>query len=463
MNTFTIILSRSDAKPLYEQLYLFIALEIKEGRLCEDEKLPSKKALASHLGISQNTVETAYSMLSQEGYIRAKPKSGFYVCRLDGFLPPADTALQKCEETKQPGYDFDFGTNAVDISSFPYSTWAKLERETLYSGSNLLSYGDPRGDLELRESIVKYLHEFRAVMCTSDQLVIGAGIEYLLMLLERLFEDETIFAVEDPGYKKTARILQNGGKTVTYIPLDENGMQPSHLIDSGASVSYITPSCQFPTGVIMPIGRRVELLRWAYEKMNRYIVEDDYNSEFNFIGRPIPSIQGIDTLGRVIYMSTFSRILAPSIRIAYMVLPPPLMDRFKEKFFSYSSTVSRFEQHTLARFISGGYLNRHLSRVKTIYKKRKDALIACIKSIPECSGISISGDSAGLQLLLTMDQGLAEQVKKRAEQYKIRLTDVSDYRFTTDKRKTEIMLGYASMDAERLYAGVMLLFKGDHP
>lgn len=462
MNTFTISLSKQHAKPLYEQLYLYISGEIKDGSLSENERLPSKKALASHLGISQNTVETAYSMLAQEGYIRSKPKSGFYVCKLDSFLPPTADTHQMDGESVRENYSYDFGTNAVDISSFPYSTWAKLERETLYSGSNLLSYGDPRGDHELREAIVKYLHEFRAVVCAPEQIVIGAGIEYLLMLLERLFEDGTIFAVEDPGYKKTAKILQNGGRAISYIPLDKNGLIPEQLKNSGASVAYITPSCQFPTGVIMPIGRRIELLRWAYDRPDRYIIEDDYNSEFNFIGRPIPSIQGTDTLGRVIYMSTFSRILAPSIRIAYMVLPHPLMERFKEKYAGYSSTVSRFEQHTLAGFIKGGYLNRHLSRVKTIYKKRRDALIACIKAFPVSSKISISGDSAGLQLLLSMETLLAEQVKKRAEEFNIRLADIADYRFSGAERKSEIILGYAAMDTEKLCEGAKLLFKGEN-
>ena len=459
MNPFTIELAKGGPKPLYEQIYSYISGEIMGGRLRENEKLPSKKSLAAHLGISQNTVETAYSMLSQEGYVTAKPKSGFYVNQLDNVAPPPAPPVSAEQEAPSRTIDYDFGTNAVDIPSFPYSTWAKLERETLYAGADLLTYGDPRGDYALREAIAKYLHEFRAVMCTPDQIVIGAGFEYLLTVLGQLLTKDTVFAVEDPGYPKTAKILSNGGRDIVHIPLDISGLRPDRLQEIGAAAAYITPSCQFPTGIIMPIGRRTELLRWALGVPGRYLVEDDYNSEFNFIGRPIPSIQGIDTHGKVIYMSTFSRILAPSIRIAYMVLPRPLSKVFREKFASYSSTVSRFEQHTLARFISGGYLNRHLSRVKTIYRKRREGMIACIRETAR-HAVTISGDSAGLQLLLSMEPSRCDEVVRRAETYNIRIARLSSYCVSVTERKCTVILGFAAMDTPRLCAGIKLLLEG---
>jgi GntR family transcriptional regulator/MocR family aminotransferase len=251
MNPFTIELMKGGPNPLYEQIYSYIAGEIMGGRLRENEKLPSKKALAAHLGISQNTVETAYSMLSQEGYVTAKPKSGFYVNRLDNMTAPTAPPVLAEQEASPGAVDYDFGTNAVDIPSFPYSTWAKLERETLYAGASLLTYGDPRGDFELREAIAKYLHEFRAVMCTPDQIVIGAGFEYLLMVLEQLLSEDTVFAVEDPVIRKHQKSSQTAAGHRPYSPGRQRAA-PDLLQESGASAVYITPSCQFPPASSCP-------------------------------------------------------------------------------------------------------------------------------------------------------------------------------------------------------------------
>ncbi len=442
---------------MYEQLYRYIAEEIRSGGIKKNEKLPSKKALASHLHISQNTVETAYSMLVQEGYIYARARSGYYVSGVSDLIPA--TEIRKFNESArtETGYRFDFRTNAVDISSFPFKTWAKLNREVVYQSPELLLPGDARGDASLRECLSKYLHEFRGVKCVPEQLVIGAGIEYLLMMLCSLFEPELRFAVENPGYGKAVSVIKNGGRKVEYISLDREGLRPDLLYESGAEIAYITPSHQFPTGIIMPIGRRAELLRWASERPCRYIIEDDYNSEFNFMGRPIPSVQGIDGGGRVIYMSTFSRILAPSIRIAYMVLPPELAEKYMLRFGHYSSTVSRFEQQTLCRFISGGYLGRHLNRVKNIYKKRRDALFSLLKALPCSNRLSISGEGAGLHLIVEAPPELARKIEENAKREKIRIYRLSDYYFEEPKRDAFI-LGYASLSAEDMRLAVGLLF-----
>ncbi len=457
MNSFTISLTKSKGSPLYEQLYRYIAGEIRSGGIRKNEKLPSKKALASHLHISQNTVETAYSMLVQEGYIYARARSGYYVSGISDLIPnPADKKPCSLPEP-EPAWRFDFRTNAVDVSSFPFKTWAKLNREVVYQSPELLLPGDARGDASLRESLSKYLHEFRGVKCSAEQLVIGAGIEYLLMMLCSLFEPELSFAVENPGYGKAVSVIKNSGREVKYIPLDREGLRPDLLYESGADIAYITPSHQFPTGIVMPIGRRAELLRWASEIPGRYIIEDDYNSEFNFMGRPIPSVQGIDGGGRVIYMSTFSRILAPSIRIAYMVLPPELAEKYRLKFGHYSSTVSRFEQQTLCRFIDGGYLGRHLNRVKNIYRKRRDALLSILKALPCSDRLRISGDGAGLHLIVEAPPGLAEKIEKNAESERIRVWRLADYYFEEPKREAFI-LGYASLSAEDMEKAAGLLF-----
>ena len=461
MTSFTIELDRSGKMPLYEQLYEHITEELRAGRLREGERLPSKKALAAHLQISRNTVETAYAMLCQEGYAVSKPRSGTFAARVEPLFYSAAPAPLPPEPAR-PRPPYDFATNTVDAASFPFRSWAKLGKEVLYNGEELLSAGDSQGDARLRAALAKYLREFRAVDCEAGQIVIGAGMEYLLMLLCRLLPPGLSFAVEDPGYPRTASVLAGSGRELCYLPLDEEGLLPGTLARSGAQVACVTPSHQFPTGAVMPVPRRIALLKWANDGASRYVVEDDYNSEFNFAGRPIPALQGMDSR-RVIYMSTFSRVLAPSIRIAYMVLPWELLAETRELLRSYSSTVSRFEQNTLAAFIEGGYLTRHLSRMKTLYRRRRDALLALLAPFVKAEGLTISGGGAGLHLLLRGEPAQIEAIKARAEAKGVRVAGMNDYRFRADGPEDTLLLGYAGMDEERLAEAVRLLFLSSEP
>ena len=456
MNSFTLEFDLTSRLPIYEQLYAYIADGIRSGRLTENERLPSTKARASHVGISANTVETAYAMLCQEGYVTSRPRSGYYVSRVE-LSSAVPTVLPDAAAHIERSYRYDFMTNTVDAQSFPFRTWAKLGKDVLYNGETLLSSGNCQGDEELRTALCKYLREFRAVNCTPAQIVIGAGMEYLLMLLCRLLPPEAEFAVEDPGYAKTPAILSGCGRTLHYIPLDSDGMCSSALSGCRASVACITPSHQFPMGIIMPAGRRSELLKWASEADERYIIEDDYNSEFNFAGRPIPSLQGMDSR-RVIYISTFSRILAPSIRIAYMVLPPALLASATEILKSYSSTVSRFDQHTLANFIDGGYLSRHLNRMKTLYRSRRDVLIAALTPHAERLGLKISGSGAGLHLLLSGSEEVISRILERADAENIRVPKLSDNFHSYEGETDTLIFGYAGMNDEDIPKAINTLF-----
>lgn len=424
MAVFTVSLERGGGVPMYEQLYRYIREEIVSGRIKCGERLMSKKAAARHLGVSVITVETAYSMLMQEGYIKSRAKSGYYVCRTEEpfGLPEVRVPVRR-SEVPEKRYPYDFKTNTVDVNSFPFSVWIKLSKEIMYNNHELLNLGEGQGESGLREEIAKYLHEVRAVSCGADGIVVGAGIEYLLMILCELLGESSVIGVENPSYPKTVAILKNSKCRIKYISLDDEGINMESLEKSGANIVYITPSHQFPTGIVMSARRRAQLLAWAYRAENRYIIEDDYNGEFNFIGKPIPSVQGMDTRGRVIYMSTFSRVLAPSVRIAYMALPYELAERYRQQFKGYSPTVSRFEQHTLERFISGGYMSRHLARVKNIYRKRRDMLVSCIRRIlPEAH---ISGDRAGVHLIVSFDG--AEELAARLQNEGVRLYGMSGY------------------------------------
>lgn len=458
MNNLTVTFDTTSKKPLYEQLYAHIAEEIKCQHLKEGERLPSKKSLSSHLKVSLNTVESAYQMLVQEGYVYAVPRSGFYVCKVEaGAGRNAEPILVEEELREKPDYKVDFKTNAVDIESFPYATWIRLSKGIMYGNPDLLSAGEAQGDLVLRQSIVKHLRELRGVRCSPAQVIVGAGMEYLLMLLTEILGEGNRFAVEDPGYRKIENVLKNSGGEVHYIPVDHHGMQTKALKRTDANIVYITPSHQFPTGAVMPVGRRMELLSWAAGQEGRYIIEDDYNSEFHFNGRPIPAVQGLDSWNKVIYLSTFSRILAPSIRIAYMVLPPQLLQIYRQRFGGYSSTVPRFDQHTLSKFMEEGYLARHLNRVKGIYKKRRDTLLSMLGRIQ----VEVSGENAGLHLLIRMPSaGAVKSFLKTADKHKIKFYLLDDYYFTPQKKPANTLIaGYAGVNEEQIKWAAKLLMQ----
>ena len=332
MSHITFPLLTSGGEPYYLQLYRHILKEIKKGGLQAGEKLPSKRALAQHLSVSVNTVDAAYQMLTTEGYLRAAPKSGFYVCPLPQLpTPQRPVSPPPPPEAPKPYLPFDCSPGSADPSAFPFATWGKLTREVMGQGE-LLSKGEAQGDLCLRQALCRYLHQYRGVQCQPCQVLIGAGMEYLLTLLCCLLPPETVYAMEEPGYPKAAQSFRNLGRKVVHIPVDKDGMDPVKLEESGGCCAYLTPSHQFPTGGVMPAPRRAQILGWAAEQEGRYLIEDDYDSEYRYAGRPIPALQGSDLHDRVIYCGTFSRSLAPSIRIAYLVLPMSLLPTYHRLF-----------------------------------------------------------------------------------------------------------------------------------
>ncbi len=468
MATLTPHLDRQSTAPLYYQLYGFIVREIRQGRLAEGEKMPSKRALSDHLKISQNTIDTAYQMLVTEGYLRAVPKSGFYVCRVEppSFSAPAPPPPQP-EPSPMPCFAFDFSTNTTAPDAFPYVTWARITKEIMYHQRELLLQGHGQGDLCLRESIAKYLHEFRGVSCSPAQLVVGAGMEYLLTLICQLLGDKAVFAMENPGYPKACQTIRNCGRDVCFVDVEEYGVSLSQLRQGNANVAYITPSHQFPTGVVMPIGRRSELLQWSEQSPDRFVIEDDYDSEFKFSARPVPALQGLLPSGRVLYIGTFSRSIAPSVRIAYLVLPPCLLPRYQALFGNYSSTVSRFEQHTLHRFLSGGHLERHLNRMKNSYRKSREALLAAWKNSPLAPCVRMLGTNAGLHGLL-QTHGLGEEAEliAKANAAGVLLKGLSEYCFAPPAplwQSPTLLFGYARLSPEQIQTAVQRLAKAWEP
>ena len=421
-------------EPLYYQLYLSMVKDIQQGIYKENEKLPSKRAFSDYLGVSQNTIDAAYQMLVTEGYIRALPRSGFYVNPLEASLTIRQDPVTSV-------------------------SWAKLSKEIMYSQPDLIYPGNQQGDFCLRQAIADYLHKYRSVHCTAAQIIVGAGIEYLLMILNVLFDSDSLFAMENPGYPKVYQTITNCGRAVEAIDVTDTGIDIAALGQSKADIVYVTPSHQFPTGVVMPIGKRLELLRWADEKPNRFVIEDDYDSELKFTGKPIPSLQGIDTAGKVAYIGTFSRSIAPSVRIAYLVLPPALLQRYQTLCSYYSPTVSRFEQHTLFQFMKGGHFERNINRNRNTYRKRRDAFVSALKASPIANQITIMGANAGLHFLLQVQNGMSEaELIASAKANGICLQGISPYYL---KNRTPmahtILLGFAHHTPEELQQAANLL------
>ena len=369
--------------PLYEYLCRSIRSDILSGALPAGTRLPSKRALAEHLRVSVITVEGAYSQLEAEGYLQARPKRGCFVSAVERPLPAAEEPPAAVPlEPQSPQARLDLSRNRVDTARFPVSTWAKLTRQVLSEAPEaLLSPVPHQGLPALRQAIADELRDLKGMAVSPSQIIIGAGAEYLYLLLAQLLGRDTAFAVEDPGYPKIRQVYRACGAACVPIPLDGQGIDPAALAASGAGALHISPNHQYPTGLVTPIARRQALLRWA-EDTGGTIIEDDYDSEFRFTGRPIPTLQSIDARGRVVYLNTFSQTISPSMRLGFLVLPPRLLERYRRNLGFYACTVPALEQHVLARFISGGHYERHLARMRKEYRERRGAVLEAFRLSP---------------------------------------------------------------------------------
>lgn len=453
LNELTINLKSQDKMPLYEQIYHYIKENIQNGKIPYGEKLPSTRALSRHLEVSRSTVELAYEQLLSEGYIEAEPCRGFFVAHIEELyhLQKVKVPVNKEENRKKGGYPYDFTPNGVDLKSFPYNAWRKLSRDILMDDrTELFRSGDSKGEYGFRNAICNYLYQARGVNCTPSQVIVGAGSDYLLMLLCTIIGREHTIAVENPTYKQAYRLFLSQSYKVEPISMDKYGMEVSKLRQSKADVAYVTPSHQYPTGIIMPIKRRMELLKWANEGEGRYIIEDDYDSEFRYKGKPIPALQGYDANDKVVYLGTFSKSIAPAIRLSYMVLPRPLMDIYEDRCRFIHSTVSKVDQLIVQKFIEEGYYERHLNKTRALYKSRHDQLIAGLK--PLSGRCHISGEHAGVHLLLTFENDITEQMLiENALEEGVKVYGLSDYIIGKGEgRNATILLGYANMSEEKI-------------
>ena len=456
----TYTLSRADSKSLYEQLYERIREDIRTGVVKPDERLPSKRTLAQHLRVSVITVENAYAQLIDEGYVTAREKRGYFAIPFESTTAPI--AFSPSVPGEPPAFDWflDFSGGGTCAEGFPFSVWAKIMRGVLQEkDKKLLEPLAHNGVYELREAIAAHLYRFRGLSVDPSRIVIGAGTEYLYNILVQLLGRDKVYAVENPGHKKIAQIYGLNEVKVVPVPVDAEGLSAAALRLTDAEVVHISPAHNFPTGTIMSVSRRQSLLAWAGEQDGRYILEDDYDSEFRFSGLPIPSLFSADSAEKVIYINTFSRTIAPSIRISYMILPPHLQNDYEDRLSFYSCTVPAFEQYALARFIGGGFFEKHINRMKKQYRQERDAVVAAIKESPLAPYVTVGEEKAGLHFLMKINTELSDEaIRRRAKDNGIRLVFLSDYAFLPDSAYDHVLvIHFAGIDMKKLPEALKLI------
>ncbi|MEF2906436.1 MAG: PLP-dependent aminotransferase family protein [Lachnospiraceae bacterium] len=475
MLTYNLTATGSDS--LYESLYKCIKNDILQGKLCAGEKLPSKRSFAKNLGISVITVENAYGQLSDEGYIYSMPKRGFYVSDIDMVVNPNTSAKTSADANLFDDsasiacspYFADFSSNQTDSEIFPFTIWTKTVRSVLNDNRIQLMINPPCGGiLPLRNAIARYLGDFRGMKVAPHQIIIGAGTEYLYGLLIQLLGKNLIYGVENPGYHKIGKICKSMGVTYRHVDLDESGVSIHELEEKKIDIIHTSPSHHFPTGLVMPVSRRYELLGWAAKEKERYIIEDDYDSELRLSGKPFPTLQSIDISGKVIYTNTFTKTLASTVRISYMVLPEDLAKRFYSELSFYSCTVSNFEQYTLAQFMENGSFEKHINRLRNYYQNKRDAILKELKSGSIGKYITIQEEEAGVHFLMHIQSDCTEaEIVEKAKAGGVKLDPLSRYYIkNTEKHEQNgqenpyentYVMNYSSVNMENIKKVVQVL------
>jgi len=450
----TYIFNKNSKVSLYEQLYQFIKDDIIEGIIEGGQKLPSKREFAAHLGVSKVTVENAYNSLVSEGYVYSLEKKGYYAER--GLsIPRVKSAALKQDDKTEKTYDIDLSSNTVPTSKFPFSAWSKLMREQILNYSTELLDPLPyNGAASLRKAISNYLFQERGMNISPSSVIIGAGSEYLYSLIIRLLGNDKIYGIETPSYHKIQKVYKMNSAVCRPIKLTNDGIDKSLLYESGADVIHISPSHNFPTGYVMNVRNRHEVISWANSSDGRYIIEDDFDSELRFSGKPLQPLQTLDTMGKVIYINTFSKTISPSFRIGYMVLPESLSEKYKNELGFNSCTVPSFEQYTLAEFIEKGYYERHINRMKKYYKVLRNDLLEAFNISGVSSKASIIEAGAGLHFSLKLDTEIPDKyIKEKMEERGVKVSFLSDY----DGEEHILIVNYSGLNAEKFASFLLYL------
>lgn len=465
------------SEPKYLQLYSYITKQIWNGTLTAGTRLPSIRTLAAHLHLSRNTVEAAYQQLIAEGYVENRSRIGLFVMPIEGDVRQAECGDKAAErkferELAEPltasldaemdvsdsdiGIEIDFRHGNVDRERFPLIVWRKLANDLFrHRRDEALQYGHRQGEAGLRRAIAQYLYQSRGVHCTPEQIVMGAGIQHLLILICQLIRKEThSIAMEEPGYDGARAIFYHNGYEIVPIPLEAEGISVQHLREQSAGAVYVTPSHQFPQGMVMSIAKRMQLLQWANERES-IIIEDDYDGEFKYGAKPVPSLQGLDGHGRVVYVGTFSKSLLPSIRLSYMVLPPWLLARYRIEFAAYEQTASKLHQMTMERFMTEGHWDKHLRKMRKLYQEKHSTLLTAL-SEEMGNRVRVIGQHSGLHIMLQVKHEYSEQqLIDAARTVGVKVYPTSIYRIKQEEdEQPSLLIGFGGLSLIQIREGV---------
>ena len=454
-------LKKREGKSIYENLYECLKKDIVTGRLQTGDKLPSKRAMAGDYRISVKTVVHAYEQLVAEGYIESKEKKGYYVAKLYGWRYETGKPEKMIKKGKKQ-LIVDFASNHLAYEKFPFSIWKKVMREVLTDYEDeLIESTDWRGVPVLRETIAHYLAKERGLDVSAEHIVIGTGVESLYGKLFKIFPKDSVYAAETPGYRKIPWLYEDAGLSWHSLKMDEEGINMNELKESGASIVHVSPEHQYPLGITMSEKRKRELLEWAAETTNRYIIEDDYDCEFRYRTQMERTLQSMDIHHRVIYMNTFGKTMAPAIRINYMILPEKLAEDCKKMAGRFPSPVPSFEQYVMARFIKEGYFERHIRRMKAYYEAKGQKLIGLLQKTKKIPIKEIRGGKHGTHILLKLNIELTDtELIWESKRYGIGIQCLSQFCTEREERyEHTLVINYASLKEEQLEEAVRRLEK----
>ena len=457
-------LEKNTEHPLYIQLYHSIIKEIKNGQLTGDEKMPSIRQLSLNMGISRTTVENTYAQLVSEGYMYSQPQKGYYITPMK--FKKLHHQVYNMDYNKIANYissheyQYDFTGEYVEYKNFDMKLWKKnINRALVEYDSELYHIGQVFGENVLKEQICDYFKRVRGINAEYNQIIIGSGMQGLLEPLSRLFQNREyhVFSIENPGFNMAKDVFKRSGFTISPIRLKNNVLDIEALNEkeSNAHICFTSPSYQFPYGAIMPMNIRLDLLEWA-NRTKSYIIEDDYNNEFQYIGKPIRSLQGMDIHERVIYIGSFSTLLLPSIRISFMVLPKELLSSYFEENYKGTQSASKLEQLTLSIMLKNGDFGKHIRRLRKNYRN-KYFLMKKYLHKHLASYVKIEIDPAGVTCVLELKKPYNKKVLfEQQEDYQVRFSLLSEFMIGNDDEKEQyIVLNYRGIDTSKIEKGIM--------
>lgn len=443
----------------YLSIYEDVKRSILDGTYKVHSKIPSKRKLASFYNVSVMTVDTAYQQLIAEGYLTSFERKAFYV----NDIPEHRFFKQSTNrsETNLTQIEEDISPNLNKQIYFPHQVWAKLSRKVLSDTPQFMeSSVDPQGHMDLRYEIKKYLEIYRGIITSVDHIVIGSGSQAMMQVLIALIGRDYTFVMEEPGFPRLKNILRYSGIKLITIPLDSQGINANQCQSKKPTVIHVTPSHQYPTGIVMPVARRIELLNWANQEEHRYIIEDDYDSEFRYQGQPIPAMQSLDRNSKVIYMNTFSKSLSPAIKINYLVLPQSLIEKYQEIKQIMPCSVPLFEQKVLAEFMRDHHFERHLNRVKKIYRRKA---LMVLEKLKDEKNIKITGYEAGLHMILKMDTAIdIKHLLEHIGLHHIKLIHLESFYDKKPEVCSDFMFEYSTLDDLEVMKTIETLLKMIH-